>query len=205
MRRYSAWALVALLTAACGYGAGDEATADADDAAGEDAATIEMTAVESGMSCNASEDTDARPSPLHEVSFTYEGGEGMLCYGAPSAREREVMGGLVPYGAPWRLGANEATALHLSAATMVGGVSVDAGSYSLYAIPGEMEWEFVLNSNHERWGIPINDDIRSTDVGSFTVSSAATGAMVEMLTFEHMDGMLRMSWENTQVDISIGM
>ena len=207
MKRYSAWSLMVLLAAACGgYGSNDEATGDADEAATEEAAgEVEMAAAESGMSCNANEDTDGRPSPLREVSFMYDGGEGVLCYGAPSANEREIMGGLVPYDAPWRLGANEATALHLTAATMVGGVAVEAGSYSLYAIPGEMEWEFVLNSNQERWGIPISDEVRSTDVGSFTVTSAATGEMVETLTFEHMDGMLRMSWENTQVDIPIGM
>jgi hypothetical protein len=44
---------------------------------------------------------------------TFGAWEAKLCYGRPSARERQVAGGLVPYGEPWRLGANEATSLHV--------------------------------------------------------------------------------------------
>ena len=150
-------------------------------------------------------DLEGRQSPLQELSFSYDGGEGLLCYGAPSARERVVMGELVPYGTVWRLGANEATALHLSAAATVGGVTLEAGSYSLYATPGETEWTFHVNSEYDRWGIPIDDAVQGTEVGSFMATPSATAEMVEMMTFEQVDGALRFSWENTQVDISLGM
>ena len=136
---------------------------------------------------------EGRASPLQEVRFEYEGGEGLLCYGAPSARDREIMGGLVPFGAPWRGGANEPTTLHLSAATTLGGIPLEAGSYSLYAIPGESEWEFFVNSNFERWGVPINDDVRSTELGSFAVNVGATEEMVETLVYEHMEGHFMLS------------
>jgi len=49
------------------------------------------------------------------------------------------MGDLVPYGEPWRAGANEATAIHLTAPARVGGVALEAGSYSLYTVPNESE------------------------------------------------------------------
>lgn len=150
------------------------------------------------------EQAEARPSPLKQVRFTYEGGEGLFCHSAPSARGREIMGGLVPYGQPWRLGANEPTAIHLSASATIGGVELEAGSYSIYTIPGEGEWEFFLNSQYERWGIPITDEVRATEVGSFTVTAEATDAMVEVLTFTFADGALVMEWENTRVIIPIG-
>lgn len=150
------------------------------------------------------EEAEGRTSPLRRVEFTYEGGEGLLCYGAPSARGREVMGALVPYGEPWRAGANEPTTLHLSAATTVGGVSLDAGSYSLYTVPGESEWEWFLNSNYERWGIPISPDVRGTEVGSFTTTPEATGQMVETLAYAFEDGAIVMTWENTRIEIPVG-
>lgn len=42
-----------------------------------------------------------------------EGGTVKVCYSRPRKLGRPVMGRLVPYGEPWRLGANEATAIHV--------------------------------------------------------------------------------------------
>ena len=149
-----------------------------------------------------------RPSPIAFIDITVGGETATLCYGAPSAKGREIMGGLVPFGSPWRMGANEATAIHLPMPAEIGGVAVEAGSYSLYAVPGEGEWEIVVNGTAERWGIPINDEVQSADIGSFTRSSTATGGMVEQLTYRwesHGEGMghIVMEWENTRVDIPI--
>ena len=206
MKRSSAWYLAVLLVAGCGgeSESGEAETAEMAEMA-ETAEAMDEMADPPGLACVVMGDVEGRQSPLQELSFLYEGGEGLLCYGAPSARERVVMGELVPYGEVWRLGANEATALHLSAAATVGGVALEAGSYSLYATPGETEWTFHVNSEYDRWGIPIDATVQSTEVGSFMATPSATAEMVEMMTFEQVDGALRFSWENTQVDISLGM
>jgi hypothetical protein len=154
------------------------------------------------------EEAAARPSPVGQTSFSLNGGEGLLCYGRPSANGRVVMGELVPYGTPWRLGANEATAIHLSAAATIGGVAVQPGSYSLYAVPGPSEWTFHVNTQVERWGIPINDGVMAADVGTFTVPTAATPSMVEQLTMEWADpgqgmGHIVIDWENTRVEVPV--
>ena len=206
MKRSSAWYLAVVFVVACGGGSGSgdgEMAETAETAEAGDEMAAEMTSAE--LSCVVMGDAEGRQSPLQELRFASGGGDALLCYGAPSARGRDIMGGLVPFGEPWRLGANEPTTLHLSAATSVGGVAVEAGSYSLYATPGESEWEFHVNSNFERWGIPIDDDVRASDVGSFSATPSATAEMVEMMTFEHVDGALRLSWENTQIDIPLGM
>ena len=148
----------------------------------------------------------SRPSPLGMTAISFGQEEATLCYGRPSARERTVMGELVPFGSPWRLGANEATAIHLPFAAEIGGVAVEPGSYSLFVTPGAEEWEFVVNRNHERWGVPINDEVRAGDVGSFTRPVAATSAFVEQLTISwesHGDtmGHLVVEWENTRVEV----
>lgn len=181
-------------------------TAYADKSEPPEAFTTETVAQE--LSCflrgATPEEAGARPSPLRQVRFSVGGGEALLCYSAPSAKGREIMGGLVPYGSPWRSGANEPTTIHLAAAATIGGVELEAGSYSIYSIPGEDEWEFFLNSNYERWGIPISGDVRATEVGSFTVTPEATDGMVEMLTYDYSDGAIIAEWENTRLRIPVG-
>jgi len=156
------------------------------------------------MSCylarGTMEEAAQRPSPLGSTVMSIGGQEAMLCYGRPSAKERTVMGELVPFGQPWRMGANEATAIHLPFAAMVGGVHLEPGSYSIYAVPAAGEWKFVLNSNFERWGIPISDEIMASDVGSFTLPVEASDEMVEQFTIGwhgHGDteGHLVIRWE----------
>ena len=193
MRRLSPWLLMVFFVVACGVDTADEAT----DAPAEMVATT-------ALDCVVMADTEGRPSPLQEVRFTYEGGEGLLCYGAPSARGREIMGELVPFGELWRGGADEPTTLHLSAPATLGEIALDAGSYSLYTIPGESDWEFFVNSNFERWGIPIDADVRSTEIGSFTAGARTTDEMVETLLYQHMEGHLMLSWENVHVHLPFG-
>ena len=111
-------------------------------------------------------------------------------------------------GEIWRLGANEATALHLPFAAEVGGVALEPGVYSIWAVPGEEEWEFFLSTHFERWGIPVDEAAQEAVVGSTTASVASADGMVESLTFTWMShgsdmGHLVMEWENTRVEIPI--
>lgn len=191
------------VAAACGGDSADQTEAPATETAPQmTAAPVSSPCFLNGASM---EEARARPSPLQEVDFSVGGHPGTLCYGAPSANERQVMGALVPFGEPWRLGANEATALHLTGPAQVGGVDLQAGSYSLYAVPGESEWTFHLSTLVERWGIPIGDDVLAAEVGSFTSPVEATDGMVETLTFTFLPweggtmGDLVMEWENTRV------
>ncbi|MDH3271590.1 MAG: DUF2911 domain-containing protein [Gemmatimonadota bacterium] len=186
-------------------------------AGGEEAAMAETgtemeVATSNGLECYLARGTMAeaqeRPSPLRETAFSVGGNDGLLCYGAPSARGREIMGGLLVYGQPERIGANEPTTIHLSGPANVGGVQLEPGSYSLYAIPMENEWEFFINSNWERWGIPIDEAVRASEVGSFTAEPAPMDEYVETLQyrFEPMDGEMGnivLEWENTRVSFHV--
>lgn len=154
------------------------------------------------------EEAAERPSPLDSASVRLNDAEVKVCYGAPSARGREVMGGLVPWDAPWRSGANEATTLRVAAAVDLGGIRLEPGSYSLYTIPGEDSWEIVVNRQFERWGIPISDEVRGDDLGSTTVPSEGIDPAVERLTFhfeppEENRTELVLEWENTRVRIPV--
>lgn len=154
------------------------------------------------------EESADRPSPLQATAFRVGDTTGQICYGAPSARDRVVMGELVPFDQPWRSGANEATAIILDGPATIGGVALEAGSYSLYTIPTSSSWEVVLNSNVERWGIPVSPEVRASDVGSFTVTPEATSNMVETMTIDFestgpSSGEIVLEWETTRVRIPV--
>src|SRR5690606_36171936 len=51
-------------------------------------------------------------------------------YSRPSMRGREIFGGLVPFGAVWRSGANDPTKISFSDDVELGGVIVPAGTYA---------------------------------------------------------------------------
>lgn len=143
-------------------------------------------------------------------SSTLELGDGMVkvCYGSPRVRGREIFGGLVPYGQPWRLGANEPTTLHTTVPLSVGGVEVEPGSYSLYAVPGMEEWEIVVNGATDRWGIPINDAVMQEDVGTLTAEAMSAAESVESLRItlaSSGEGEARMAiaWAMTRVEVPL--
>jgi hypothetical protein len=87
-------------------------------------------------------------------------------------------------------------------------VDLEPGVYSIYAVPGAEEWEFFLSTVYERWGIPVNEEVRNAEAGHFTASPEAIDEMVESLTFRwdsHGEDMghLVMEWEHTRVEIPI--
>lgn len=153
------------------------------------------------------EELTGRASPPDSSSVVLDGATAKICFSSPRMRGREIMGGLVPYGQPWRMGANEPTTLHLGAPARLGDLSLERGSYALYAVPGEEEWRIVANSAVDRWGIPINEEIRRNDVGSVTVSPESTDEPVEALDIrlEPTDDGARLvvEWERTRLSVPL--
>ena len=71
-----------------------------------------------------------------------------VLYGRPSIKaDQKAFGDKVPFDKIWRTGANEATELKLYQDVFFGNTKVIAGTYSLITIPGEKEWEIILNTN----------------------------------------------------------
>src|SRR5512134_1778393 len=96
---------------------------------------------------------EGRPSPLDSLSFPVGRQKVKVCYGRPSLRGRTMIGGsAVPYGKLWRTGANEPTIFYAPVKLSVAGISVAPGVYSLYTVPGEKEWEVIVNRSTSQWG-----------------------------------------------------
>lgn len=158
------------------------------------------------QNCWTRGDTDGRPSPLDSAMVTMGEDVVKVCYGAPSAQGRTMVGegGTHPFGQPWRTGANEATAIHLPFAATVAGVDVEAGSYSIYTVPGADSWGIHVNSVADRWGTRMN---AANDVGTGTAPAFANEHVETMnMTFENASAdavTLVLRWESYRVEIPV--
>ena len=149
-----------------------------------------------------------RPSPLDSVLVRLGDGQAKLCYGRPTAAGVPRVGGEVPFGSPWQMGANEPTTLHLPFPATLGTVDLPAGSYSLYAIPEAGAWTIVVNGNPDRWGVPIGAEVRAADIGSFRAPTRPLPQDVDRLTFHfeqetQTSGALVFEWERTALSLPL--
>ena len=123
-------------------------------------------------------------------------------YGRPSLKGRKAVGGqLVPFGQVWRTGADEATILTTDAELMIGTLAVPAGSYSLFTLPAEKEWKLIVNKTAKQWGAFSYKE--ADDLGRTAMKVKALAAPVEQFTIAIKDGMIVMSWENTEVSVPV--
>lgn len=125
-------------------------------------------------------------------------------YSRPSVRGRQIFGDLLPYGSPWRMGANAATTIEFSGPVVFEGTKVETGEYSMFAIPHEGAWEIILNRNPKQWG---NNRDEKEDILHVKAKAEPT-EFTETLTIsfdEVKDDKARMDirWEKTRVSVWI--
>src|SRR5271154_80300 len=58
-----------------------------------------------------------------------------IVYSRPGKKDREIFGGIVPFGQVWRTGANGSTKISFSTPVKLNGADIPAGKYALYTIP----------------------------------------------------------------------
>jgi len=134
---------------------------------------------------------------------TAEGKNVKVAYGQPSKKNRVIFGELVPYGKVWRLGANEATEITFTKDGSFGGKAVKAGTYTLFTIPEEKSWTFVLNSTLKQWGAYDYEKIKDKDVLSVKANVSKTAAPVEKLTITVPADKLVVEWDQTHVEVPV--
>jgi hypothetical protein len=170
------------------------------------ASALVATLTLAGMVVLAQQDKGSRPSPPAKAECKLPGGKTIsVDYSSPRAKGRKIFGGLVPYGQVWRAGANEATTFVTTGDVSVGGKTVPAGKYTIFAIPAEDKWTLVISKKTGEWGTaypgPENDLARvdmkvsktSAPVENFTIACDQSGSGCTM----------RMEWENTQASVDI--
>ena len=153
---------------------------------------------------------EGRKSPLDSLTFLVARRPIKLCYGRPAARGRVMLGGdPIPYGKLWRTGANEPTIFFTPITIVVAGIKVPPGTYSLYTVSGEREWEVIVNRSTTQWGHErsYTPEVQAQEVGRGKVSSEALSAPVDTFTIRSVragrGATLVLEWERTRVPIPV--
>jgi hypothetical protein len=128
-------------------------------------------------------------------------------YGRPAARERKIMGGLVPFDRLWRTGGGRLSTIAFDRDVTINGKDIAAGTYALVTIPGEKEWTVMLNSDTSRlYGDPSEYDLK-TEVIRLRVASKPTDRHYESFTIDvdiiKYDAVIYLAWEKTQIHFPI--
>jgi len=130
-----------------------------------------------------------------------------LRYGRPAARERKIIGDLVPYKKLWRTGAGRCTMITFDTPVEINNQTISAGAYAIVTVPDEHEWRVMLNSDTTKlYGAPSDYDEKS-QVISFTVVPEKISRHYESLTITlditKYDAVLYLAWETTQISFHI--
>jgi hypothetical protein len=146
-----------------------------------------------------------RVSPAASVSQTIGTTEVTIEYHRPGVKGREIWGGLVPLGQPWRMGANEATTIEFSTPVRIAGTEVPAGKYSFFAIPGSESWTLVINEDPNQWGAYGYD--QDKDVLRLDVTPVAA-PHTEWMRFtidpvSPSSAVVRLNWEGLSVPMNV--
>jgi Protein of unknown function (DUF2911) len=144
-------------------------------------------------------------SPAATAQVSLNGKQVKINYNAPSMRGRKVMGGLVPYGAVWRTGANPATTLITAANLKIGTLNVPAGTYTIYTLPGASQWLLIVNKQTGQWGTDYSE---SMDLGRTPMQGKTLPAPQEQmsLSFEHTNGAsteLHVKWDTVDEYVTV--
>lgn len=129
-----------------------------------------------------------------------------LSYSRPNTKGRTIFGDLVPFGAVWRTGANNATTLTFSEEVIIGGKKIPAGKYGLLSIPGAAEWTIIITKQLDVTSPSAYK--QEMDVVRVTTPAVAMPYSIEsfMVFFENVSTNsleLMMIWEKTAVSLPI--
>ena len=101
-------------------------------------------------------------------------------YGQPHLRGRTLhTADLVPLDKPWRTGANGLTTLSSDVDLVVGGATLEKGSYALFTLPSASGWKLIFQKNVGQSATEYN---AAADVARIDLRTTKLGAPVESLT-----------------------
>ncbi len=151
-----------------------------------------------------------RVSPHESLTNTIDGDLITLTYGRPYSKDpksgeiRKIWGTLVPWGQPWRMGADEATTLTIKLPIMIGDTTIPAGSYTLYMVPDEKGTsKMAFCKKTGQWGIPVDtkDDLARVDLKKESLDADVNQYMMALESNPSGGGRISFKWEKTQYSV----
>jgi hypothetical protein len=142
---------------------------------------ILFTAFSSLVASAAARQGGNRASPHETVSIDLNGRKITISYGRPYLKGRHLGDPMAPYGQVWRLGADEATKVTVTAYTIIPkGFELLPGSYALFAILQPDHWTMIVNKDADQWGAFSYNS--KDDVGRFDLPVKHLSQPVEQFT-----------------------
>jgi hypothetical protein len=144
-------------------------------------------------------------SPPATASVSLGGKDVTINYSTPSMRGREIMGNVVPYGEPWRTGANPATTLITATDLQIGTLTLPAGTYTVFTLPTATTWQLIISKETGEWG---TDYKPAMDLGRTPMKGKTLAAPQEVMSisFENTKGKsteLHVKWEKADQYVTV--
>lgn len=128
-----------------------------------------------------------------------------VIYSRPQKNGRVIFGELLEYGKVWRLGANEATEIEFYRDVKINNKKVKKGRYTLYAIPYNDKWTFIINKENDTWGSFKYDekkDLLRVDVPT-QKQTEITEEFVMAFEKSSIGANLTIAWDDLRLDLPI--
>jgi tetratricopeptide (TPR) repeat protein len=146
-----------------------------------------------------------QPSPGQTLRQDFGISSIELNYSRPGIKGRKIFGDLVPYGKVWRTGANSATRIKFSDDVTIGGQALKAGEYAIYTVPGEKEWEIIINKGSVNWGTDYKqeDDILRVKATPVNLNQPVETFTMQFANVKSNSTDLQIMWDKTLVSVPI--
>src|SRR5579872_2113204 len=127
-------------------------------------------------------------------------------YSRPGVKDRQIFGGIVPYGEVWRTGANASTKISFNTPVQLNGNPVPAGTYGLFTIPGKETWTIIISKDANGFG--AFNYKQDNDLVRFTTKPIDIDVKIETFTIDinHIkdeSAVLILMWDKTVVPVRI--
>jgi hypothetical protein len=150
--------------------------------------------------------TTPQPSPTQTVKQNFGLSFIELSYSRPGMKNRKVFGDLVPFGAVWRTGANNATTLNFGDTVMIGGAKIAPGKYGLLTIPDKDKWTIIITKQLEVTSpaaYKIDQDVVRVSVDPMKLKEPVESFTMQFANVKPSTCELHLMWENTAVALPI--
>jgi hypothetical protein len=145
-------------------------------------------------------------SPRHTTRTGLDGANLWLDYSRPAMRGRPIWGALVPFGAVWRTGANDAAHFATDRIVQLGELTLEPGTYTLFLQPAAERWTLIVN---RQTGISGLERDAAQDVGSTALTTETLTQPAELFTIEirgsGADARLAFAWDRTRASVPLAV
>jgi len=146
------------------------------------------------------------PSPPQIIKQDFGISSIELSYSRPGIKGRKVFGDLVPYGAVWRTGANNATTIDFADDVTIGATKVPAGKYGLLTIPDKDNWTIIITKQLDVTNpasYKQESDVIRVNAKPMTLKDKMETFTMQFANVKPASCELQIMWENTAVVLPI--